>query len=513
MTTAVVVILTVVGFVVGVGAGYVIRRSLATNKLAGAEQEAEKLLRDSRREAEAVLKEARLEAKEEVHKVRSEVEAELRDRREELSKAEQRLLQREEQVDARAAEQDRRDQSLRDRDANSQRVADETKLAHDEALIQLERISGLSAAQAKDMLLKQTEDEARHDMAKLVRSVEEEARRESDRRARNILSLSIQRTAANHVAETTVSVVHLPSDDMKGRIIGREGRNIRTLENTTGIDFIIDDTPEAVVLSGFDGVRRETARLTLTKLIADGRIHPARIEEMYGQAKAEVEAAMEEAGEQACFDTNVHGVAPELVKVLGRLKYRTSYGQNVLNHSIEVAHLAGIMAAELGANVKIAKRAGLLHDIGKAVDHEVDGSHATISQQLCKKYRESESVCHAIQAHHQDIEPQTIEAVLVQAADAISAARPGARRESLENYIKRLESLEKIAESKKGVERCYAMQAGREVRVMVKPAEIDDDATALLAREIARDIEDQLDYPGQIRVTVIRESRAVDIAK
>jgi ribonuclease Y len=350
-------------------------------------------------------------------------------------------------------------------------------------------------------------------MAKLVRQVEEEARREADRRARNILSLSIQRTAANHVAETTVSVVNLPSDDMKGRIIGREGRNIRTLENTTGIDFIIDDTPEAVVLSGFDGVRRETARLTLTKLIADGRIHPARIEEMYGQAKAEVEAAMEEAGEQACFDTNVHGVAPELVRVLGRLKYRTSYGQNVLNHSIEVAHLAGIMAAELGANVKIAKRAGLLHDIGKAVDHEVDGSHAVISQQLCKKYRESQSVCHAIQAHHQDIEPQTVEAVLVQAADAISAARPGARRESLENYVKRLETLEHIAESKKGVEKCFAMQAGREVRVMVKPGEIDDDATALLAREIARDIEDQLDYPGQIRVTVIRESRAVDIAK
>ncbi len=503
----------VVGLVIGGAAGYLVRRNLASTKMANAEREAEKLLKDARREAETTLKEARLEAKEEAHRVRGEIEGELRDRREELSKAEARQLQRDEQLDSRAADLERREQSLRDRDVNTQKLADEIRVAHEEAMIQLERISGMSAAQAKDALLKQTEDEARHEMAKLVRQVEEEARREADRRARNILSLSIQRTAANHVAETTVSVVHLPSDDMKGRIIGREGRNIRTLENTTGIDFIIDDTPEAVVLSGFDGVRRETARLTLTKLIVDGRIHPARIEEMYGQAKAEVEAAMEEAGEQACFDTNVHGVAPELVRVLGRLKYRTSYGQNVLNHSVEVAHLAGIMAAELGANVKIAKRAGLLHDIGKAVDHEVDGSHAVISQQLCKKYRESQSVCHAIQAHHQDIEPQTVEAVLVQAADAISAARPGARRESLENYVKRLESLERIAESKKGVERCFAMQAGREVRVMVKPGEIDDDATALLAREIARDIEDQLDYPGQIRVTVIRESRAVDIAK
>ena len=503
----------VVGLVIGGAAVYLVRRNLASTKMANAEREAEKLLKDARREAETTLKEARLEAKEEAHRVRGEIESELRDRREELSKAEARQLQRDEQLDSRAADLERREQSLRDRDVNTQKLADEIRVAHEEAMIQLERISGMSAAQAKDALLKQTEDEARHEMAKLVRQVEEEARREADRRARNILSLSIQRTAANHVAETTVSVVHLPSDDMKGRIIGREGRNIRTLENTTGIDFIIDDTPEAVVLSGFDGVRRETARLTLTKLIVDGRIHPARIEEMYGQAKAEVEAAMEEAGEQACFDTNVHGVAPELVRVLGRLKYRTSYGQNVLNHSVEVAHLAGIMAAELGANVKIAKRAGLLHDIGKAVDHEVDGSHAVISQQLCKKYRESQSVCHAIQAHHQDIEPQTVEAVLVQAADAISAARPGARRESLENYVKRLESLERIAESKKGVERCFAMQAGREVRVMVKPGEIDDDATALLAREIARDIEDQLDYPGQIRVTVIRESRAVDIAK
>jgi ribonuclease Y len=507
------VVYIIVALVAGVVAGYFARLVLARGKRAGAEAEAERLVRDAQREAETTLKEARVEAKEELHRVRLEVEEEIRDRRADVAKAEQRITQREEQLEVRAADLDRRDQSVRDREVNNQRLADELKVMHTEETAVLERISGLSASQAKEMLLKQTEDDVRHDMAKLVRSVEEEARREADRRARNILSLSIQRTAANHVAETTVSVVNLPSDDMKGRIIGREGRNIRALENITGIDFIIDDTPEAVVLSGFDGVRREIARITLTKLLTDGRIHPARIEEMYNQAKAEVDAVIEEAGEQACFDTNVHGVAPELVRVLGRLKFRTSYGQNVLNHSIEVAHLAGIMAAELGANVKIAKRAGLLHDIGKAVDHEVDGSHAQISQQLAKKYRESQSVCHAIEAHHQDTEPQTIEAVLVQAADAISAARPGARRESLENYVKRLEALEHIAESKKGVEKCYAMQAGREVRVMVKPAEIDDDHTALLAREIAKEIEEQLDFPGQIRVTVIRESRAVDYAK
>jgi ribonucrease Y len=503
----------VVALAIGLGLGYAARRYLAKGRLASAEREIEKLLRDARREGETIVKEARLEAKEEVHRVRTEVDSEVRERRAELVRSEQRVTQREEIIEARALELDRRDQSMRDREANTATLQDELKELHAEQLATLERVSGLSAAQAKEMLLKQTEDEARHEMARMVRAVEEDARREADRRARNILSLSIQRTAANHVAETTVSVVNLPSDDMKGRIIGREGRNIRALEGITGIDFIIDDTPEAVVLSGFDGVRREIARLTLTKLITDGRIHPARVEETYGQAKAEVDAVIEEAGEQACFDTNIHGLAPELVRTLGRLKFRTSYGQNVLNHSIEVAHLAGIMASELGANPKVARRAGLLHDIGKAIDHEVDGSHAQISEQLARKYRESQSVCHAIGAHHGDMEPQTIEAVLVQAADAVSAARPGARRESLENYIKRLESLEHIAEAKKGVEKCYAIQAGREVRVMVKPAEIDDDSAVLLAHEIAKDIESQLDYPGQIKVTVIRESRAIDYAK
>jgi ribonuclease Y len=503
----------IVALVAGVALGYAARRYLAKGRLANAERETEKILRDARREADTLVKEARLEAKEEIHRVRGEVDAEMRERRSEVAKAEQRVTQREELVEARALELDRRDQSVRDREANAVKLQEELAGMHAEQVVVLERISGLSVAQAREMLLKQTENDTRHEMAKMVRAVEEEARREADRRARNILSLSIQRTAANHVAETTVSVVNLPSDDMKGRIIGREGRNIRALENVTGIDFIIDDTPEAVVLSGFDGVRRETARVTLTKLIADGRIHPARIEEMYGQAKAEVEAVIEEAGEQACFDTNIHGLAPELVRTLGRLKYRTSYGQNVLDHSVEVAHLAGIMASELSANAKIARRAGLLHDIGKAVDHEVDGSHAQISEQLAKKHRETQSVCHAIGAHHGDVEPQTIEAVLVQAADAVSAARPGARRETLENYIKRLEALEHIAEAKKGVEKCYAIQAGREVRVMVKPAEIDDDEATLLAHDIAKDIESQLDYPGQIKVTVIRESRAVDYAK
>jgi ribonuclease Y len=503
----------VVALAAGAAAGYLIRRYLVDTRLKGAQGEAQRVLRDAEREAETTVKEARLEAKEELHKVRSEVEADLRERRLELKTSEDRVTQREEQIERRAGELERRDEQVGEREAQAAALAERLKDAHAQQAAALERISGLTGAQAKEMLLKQTEDEARHDMAKLIRSIEEEAKHEADRRARNILSLSIQRTAANHVAETTVSVVPLPSDDMKGRIIGREGRNIRALENLTGIDFIIDDTPEAVVLSGFDGVRREIARLTITKLLADGRIHPARIEEMYNQAKAEIDATIEEAGEQACFDANVHGVAPELVKVLGRLKFRTSYGQNVLNHSVEVAHLAGIMANELGANPKVARRAGLLHDVGKAIDHEVDGSHGQISAQLARKYRETQSVVHAIEAHHQDVDPQTVEAVLVQAADAISAARPGARRESLEGYVKRLESLEKIAESKKGVEKCYAMQAGREVRVMVKPAEINDDDAVLLAREIAKEIEETLDYPGQIRVTVIRESRATELAK
>lgn len=506
-------LIAVVVAIIALAAGFYIRKMMTDASTSSAGSEAERLRADAAREIETMKRAAQVEAREEAQKLREIAEVELKERRGEVQKAEQRLDEKEKAVTEREKETQRRDQSIADREANSKKLSEELQQSLEEQKRQLERVSGLTSTQAKDLLLKQVEEEARHDMAKIIRSVEEETRRESDRRARNILSLSIQRTAANHAAETTVSVVPLPSDEMKGRIIGREGRNIRALENISGIDVIIDDTPEAVVLSGFDGVKREIARLTLTKLLSDGRIHPARIEDTYKQAKAEVEKTILEAGEQATLEANIHGVPENLVKLLGRLKYRTSYGQNVLAHSLEVSHLAGIMAAELGANVKIVKRAGLLHDIGKAVDHQIEGTHADIGATLAKKNRESQAITHAIEAHHSDVEPQTVEAVLVQAADAVSAARPGARRDSLESYIKRLESLENIAVSKKGVEKCYVMQAGREIRVMVKPGEIDDSEAALLSREIAKEIEKQLDYPGQIKVTVIRESRATEYAK
>ncbi len=499
--------------VVGLAAGYLLRKYVGEAKISSAEQEAKKVLAAAERQAEATKKEALLEVKDELHGLRTEAEAELRERRHELTQLEKRVLQRDEALDEKQKEVARQEQSLADRDHHLRKTQEEVEALKVEHGRTLETLSGLSQAEARDLLLKSAEDDVRHDMAKMVRAVEEEAKREGDRRARNVLSLCIQRTAANHVAETTVSVVQLASDDLKGRIIGREGRNIRTLENLTGIEFIIDDTPEAVVLSGFDTVRREIARLTLTKLVADGRIHPAKIEEMYSKARDEVENDIKEAGEQATFEADIHGLAPELVKLLGRLKYRTSYGQNVLKHSLEVGHLAGLMAAELGANPKLAKRAGILHDLGKAVDHEVEGSHAVIGANLARRYAESEAIVHVIESHHNDVEPQTVEAVLVAAADAVSGARPGARRETLETYVKRLESLERIAESKKGVEKSYAIQAGREIRVMVKPDEVDDDLAVLLCREIAKEIEQELDYPGQIRVTVIRESRAVDYAK
>jgi ribonuclease Y len=392
-------------------------------------------------------------------------------------------------------------------------LQDELKAAKEAELRELERAAGMSSADAKKQLLDRTEELVRHEMARMVRQAEEEAQGEARRRARNLVADALQRVAASHAAETTVSLVELPSDDMKGRIIGREGRNIRALENLTGVDFIIDDTPQAVVLSSFDGVRREIAKLTLSKLVEDGRIHPARIEEMYYQSKAEIEEHIRQVGEQAVFEANCGAMHEELVKLLGRLRYRTSYGQNILKHSLECVHLAGIMASELQASVKTAKRAALLHDVGKALTHEVEGSHALISAQQAKRYGESQHVVHAIEAHHYEVQPQTVEAVLVIAADAISASRPGARGESLENYIKRLETLEQLASAKKGVERVFALQAGREIRVMVKPAEIGDDEAVLLSHEIAREIEDHLEYPGQIKVTVIRESRATEYAR
>jgi len=507
------IIVVVVVAVVAVLAGYLARKYVGEAKITSAEEAAKKIVVDAERQAESLQREARVELKDELHQLRTQVEVETKERRQELVQLENRLLNREEALDELQKDIARREQSVTDREGHYRKVIEEAEEARVEQQRQLEEISGLSKEQASEIILKRTEDEVRHDMARLVRSIEEEARSEGDRRAKDILSICIQRTAASHVADTTVSVVPLPSDDMKGRIIGREGRNIRTLENLTGIDFIIDDTPEAVVLSGFDTVRREIARLTLSKLVADGRIHPAKIEEMYSKAREEVEKEILDAGEQAVLDANVHGLAPELLRLLGRLKFRTSYGQNVLMHSLEVAHLAGLMAHELGVNAKLAKRAGLLHDLGKAVDHEVEGSHAMIGGNLARRYGENEAVAHVIEAHHNETEPTTVEAVLVAAGDAVSGARPGARRETLETYVKRLESLEKIAEAKPGVEKCYAIQAGREIRVLVKPDEVDDSAAALLCRDIAKEIEQELDYPGTIRVTVIRESRAVEYAK
>jgi ribonucrease Y len=427
--------------------------------------------------------------------------------------ADQRAQAREAALDRRAAELEKRAAELEQREAALIREREETQAVRIDATRALERASGLSAGQAKQALLKEIEDQARHDSVRIIRQVEEETKRDAERRVRSILSVAMQRLAASHAAETTVSVVQLPSDDMKGRIIGREGRNIRALENLTGVDFIIDDTPNAVVLSAFDGVRREVARITLEKLLQDGRIHPARIEETYYQAKSELESHIAEAGEQAVFDADVQGLDPEIVKILGRLKFRTSYGQNVLAHSVECAQLAAMMAHELGASAKTARRAALLHDIGKAVSHEIEGPHALVGGDLARRHGEAEAVAHAMEAHHNEVEPQTVEAVIVQAADALSGARPGARGESLEQYVKRLRDLEQIATRHDGVDKVYAMQAGREIRVIVQPDALDDDAATLLSHEIAREIEQELEYPGQIKVTVIRESRATDYAK
>ncbi|MGE5689567.1 MAG: ribonuclease Y [Pseudomonadota bacterium] len=510
-------LVVIAAFVAGLAAGAlaaaVALRAWSGSQLAAAARRREELVAETDRQLEAKRREAEIEARERELRLREELERELQDRRNQVVAIEERVLGKELEVEGKLEELTRREQGVADREVHTRQLQEELKEARARELVELERISGMTAGEAKQHLLERTEDSVRHELARRVRQMEEEARAEAKRRARNLVADALQRVAASHAAETTVSLVELPSDDLKGRIIGREGRNIRALEHLTGVDFIIDDTPQAVVLSSFDPIRREVARLTLAKLIEDGRIHPARIEESYYASKAELEDSIRAAGEQAVFEANCGEVHEELVKILGRLRFRTSYGQNVLKHSLEVVHLAGIMAAELDAGVKTTKRAALLHDIGKAMTHEVEGSHALISAQLAKRYGESPAVAHAIEAHHYEVQPQTVEAVLLIAADAISASRPGARGESLENYVKRLEALEEIAAAKKGVEKVYALQAGREIRVMVKPAEIDDDAAVLLSHEIAREIEDQLEYPGQVKVTVIRESRAVEYAK
>ena len=511
-----IIIAIIIAIIILIVIGFIQRAMInkaSKNRIESLQKEAEGVLEDAKKESEALKKEVILEAKEEAHKLRNDLEKESRERRSELQRLERRLLQREESLDKKSDLLEKKEEGLNDRVIEIENIENGVKSLYEEQRSELERISNLTTEEARKILLDQVNREVKHEAAIMIKDVESKAKEESDKRAREIITNAIQRCAADHVSESTVYVVALPNDEMKGRIIGREGRNIRTLKTLTGVDLIIDDTPEAVILSSFDPIRREVARIALEKLIVDGRIHPARIEEMVERAMKDVENDIKEEGEQATFETGVHGLHPEVIKLLGRLKYRTSYGQNVLKHSIEVAYLAGLMASELGLDVNLARRAGLLHDIGKGVDQEYEGPHALIGGDLAKKYHESPAVVNAISAHHGDVEMQTLEAVLVQAADAISAARPGARRETLEAYIKRLEKLEEIATSYEGVEKSYAIQAGREIRIMVKPDQVDDAGAVEMARNIVKNIEEQLEYPGQIKINVIRETRAVDYAK
>ena len=517
MDPIIAIILIVAAAVVALGIGFAVgmtyRKKVAEREIGSAEAEATRIINEAIRGGESKKKEMLLEAKDEIHRSRTEHEKEMKERRAEISKQERRLEQKELALDKKTESFEKKEEELAKKLQKAAETQAEADLAKAQQMKVLENISGLTQEQAKAFLLQSVEDEVRHETALKIKEIEQQLKDEADDRAREIIATAIQRCAADHAAETTVSVVPLPNDEMKGRIIGREGRNIRTLETITGVDLIIDDTPEAITVSSFDPVRREVARLALEKLIVDGRIHPTRIEDMVEKAQREVDRVIREEGERACYETGVHNLNPELVKILGRQKYRTSYGQNVLNHSIEVAHIAGLMAAELGVDVALAKRAGLLHDLGKSIDHEVEGSHVQLGADLARKYKENAAVVNAIEAHHGDVEPKTIIAVLVQAADAVSAARPGARRENVENYIRRLQKLEELTGSWPGVDKAYAIQAGREVRIMVKPEVVTEDNMILLARDIAKKIEAELEYPGQIKVNVIRETKAVEYAK
>lgn len=507
------IIICVIVLALGLLIGYILRKNIGEKAIGSAEQKARNLILDAQNKSETIKKEITLEAKEEAHRMRTDVEREVKERRAEIQRSERRLIQKEESVDRKLENIEKREDSITKHEQEILEKKKELEGFLEKQVAELEKISGLTAEEAKALLLDEIEKDVRHDAAVMIKDIESKAKEDADKKAKEIITGAIQRCAADHVAESTVSVVALPNDEMKGRIIGREGRNIRAIETLTGVDLIIDDTPEAVIISGFDPVRREIARIALEKLIVDGRIHPARIEEMVEKAEKEVNSIIKEEGEQATFEVGIHNLHPELVRLLGRLKYRTSYGQNVLKHSVEVAHLAGLMAGELGMDAKLAKRAGLLHDIGKALDHEYEGTHVDIGIQILKKYKESEAVINGMAAHHGDYEAKSLEAVLIAAADALSAARPGARRETLDAYIKRLEKLEEIANTTKGVERSFAIQAGREIRIIAKPEEMNDDDIVLLAREVSKKIESELEYPGQIKVNVVRETRAIDYAK